>query len=323
MKKMYFPIFSLLLLLQGVLFPAGIARAQTRDAYLLYYFEGQAGEHGGLYVAYSHDLQTWHKLASGIFNPELGEWKVFRDPSVIRTKDGSFHIVWTCGESGFGYASSEDGLHWANEKFVTVSNPGRGQDFVNVWAPEFYAGNDSLYVIWSSTLKKDYTPPGNPDKWWTAVWNHRFYISSTKDFKTFTPARKFWDPGFNAIDATIYKTDSLYYIFFKDERKTGKNIVLAHSRYFEGPFHGNHAITQRFTEGAIVIPADTALVLYYDSYDKNKGYRYITSHNMEDWSSEITPEKVGFKDVFRHGSIVKIPEPDLEDMLKAMDRGSH
>lgn len=290
--------------------------ANEDHAYLLYYFEGYAGEKAGLYVAYSYDLHTWHKLGEKLIQSETGEFKVFRDPCVLLDKKGVFHLCWTTGRSGFGYANSKDGLKWKNQRFVIVKDSLRGYDFANVWAPEFFYENDTVYIIWSSTLKKDYIPPKEAGKWWTAHYDHRFFYTKTTDFKTFAPTQKFWDPGFNAIDAAIINIDGIYYNFFKDERKTAKNIVLASSDKLFGPYESPQNITYKLTEGAIPLKTDTALVLYYDFYHEYNGYRYITSADLQSWSAETLPEKDGFSDIFRHGSIVRISKDRLRKMVK-------
>lgn len=289
-------------------------KTTENNVYVFYYFEGHAGEHGGLFAAYSHDLHTWQPLADSLIAAEIGEWKVFRDPSVMRTPDGKFHVVWTTGSSGFGYACSEDGINWQDKKLIVVEDHEKGYEFANVWAPELYAEGDSIYVLWSSTLMEDYVPPEDPEKWWTSTWNHRFYYTSTTDFQQFSPTRKFWDPGFNAIDAVIHKTDSVYYVFFKDERRPKKQIMMAKGKSFIGPYEDIQPLAYSLTEGAIALATDTAFLLYYDYYHEHNGYRYITSKDMTKWSDEILPEKKGFDDVIRHGSIVKVTEYQLINM---------
>lgn len=289
---------------------------QQDDAYLFYYFEGYAGERGGLYVAYSYDLKIWHKLGEKLTCPAIGEWQVFRDPCVMRTDDGHFHLVWTTGKSGFGYAHSSDGLTWKDQRFITVTDSARDLSFANVWAPEFHLQNDTAYIIWSSTLSKDYQPPKDSSKWWTSTWNHRFYYTTTTDFKNFEPAQAFWDPGFNAIDAVVYPTDSLYFLFFKDECKSGKNVVMASGKQLLGPYHNVTDVGYRLTEGAIPLNTDTAFVLYYDYYHEYNGYRYITTTDMQHWSEEQLPVKQGFEDVIRHGSIVRVSQRELNRIIR-------
>ncbi|NJM93453.1 MAG: transposase [Cytophagales bacterium] len=130
-----------------------------------------------------------------------------------------------------------------------------------------------------------------------STWNHRFYYTSTTDFLSFTPTQKFWDPGFKAIDAVIHRSDSLFYLFFKDERKPqegaqpGKHLVMASSAALGGPYENLRPVTYHLTEGAIAVPTDTALVLYYDYYHEYNGYRYISSRDLEHWSAEQLPVK--------------------------------
>ncbi len=298
------------------LFAGQLSFAQSKNAYLFYYFEGDAGEKAGLYTAYTYDLVTWHKLADSIFTPRLGEWKVFRDPSVLRTKDGKFHLVWTTGKSGFGYANSVDGLHWENENFISVTDSSRDYVFANVWAPELFYHKDTIYIIWSSTLIKDYVPPKDPEKWWNSKWKHRFYSTSTADFVNFTPVKKFWNPGFNVIDAVVHKSGEIFYLFFKDERKSGKNILMANSDNLFGPYKNIQKVTYRLTEGAIPISTRDKFFLYYDFYHQYNGYRYITTTDMQDWSEEQLPVKKDFDDIIRHGSIVKISKEELNQLIK-------
>ncbi|MGB3618562.1 MAG: hypothetical protein WBA12_10610, partial [Catalinimonas sp.] len=192
--------------------------ATSERAYLFYFFEEEAGEKAGLFSAWSTDLAHWHTLTERSFAPQLGEYKVFRDPSVVLDGAGVFHMVWTCGSTGFGYANSQDGLAWENERFVRVAGPDERYEFANVWAPEIFRHGDTTFVIWSSTLQSDYVPPKDPAKWWNATWNHRFYYTTTADFTTFAPTEPFWDPGYNVIDATVHHDGDTFFLFFKDER---------------------------------------------------------------------------------------------------------
>ncbi|BDD01822.1 hypothetical protein PEPS_41020 (plasmid) [Persicobacter psychrovividus] len=283
----------------------------NQDAYLLYYFEGNAGEKAGLYAAYSYNLHDWHLLKQKICAPQLGEFGVFRDPCIIRDKMGEFHMVWTCGSSGFGYAHSADGIDWQGEKFITVSDSTRGFDFANVWAPEFYVEQDTTYIIWSSTLREDYTPPKEAGKWWNSTWNHSLYYTKTVDFKHFSPPASYWNPDFQVIDGSLYKTDSLYYLFFKDERKGHKNLMMAQSENMMGPFTDTLSLAAQYTEGPMYVKTDTALVLYYDYYPGYFGYRYATTKNMKDWNKDFVPLKHGFQDIMRHGTLVKVSGQEL------------
>ena len=60
----------------------------------------------------------------------------------------------------------------------------------------------------------------------------------TKDFIHFSPARLFYDGGFNVIDATILPANGKFYLVVKDETKNPvkKNLRLAVSDRPEGPY---------------------------------------------------------------------------------------
>ena len=98
-------------------------------------------------------------------------------------------------DQGFGYASSKDLVHWSAQQFIPVME--HEPTTVNVWAPElFYDEPKEQFIIcWASTI------PGRfPDHEEPHDNNQRMYYTTTRDFKTFTPAKLFFDPGFNVID---------------------------------------------------------------------------------------------------------------------------
>jgi hypothetical protein len=64
--------------------------------------------------------------------------------------------------------------------------------------------------------------------------NHRMYCTTTKDFKTFSPTRLFFDPGFSTIDATMVQAGGKYHLIFKDETLKPVYIVGAKNGIFSG-----------------------------------------------------------------------------------------
>ena len=77
----------------------------------------------GLRFIYSYDGWNWQQIDGIWLRPEVGQQKVMRDPSIIRTPDGMFHLVWTSswrGDRGFGYACSKDLVHWSEQRFIEV-----------------------------------------------------------------------------------------------------------------------------------------------------------------------------------------------------------
>lgn len=82
---------------------------QAQDLYVSTSFHEPATD--GLRFIYSRDAVHWDSIPGTFLAPKVGKQKVMRDPSIIRTPDGVFHLVWTSswrGDRGFGYAESRD-----------------------------------------------------------------------------------------------------------------------------------------------------------------------------------------------------------------------
>jgi hypothetical protein len=106
MKKVLLSVcLSLLVLLSG---------AKPGKVYLFSFFKGNGED--GLHLAYSRDGYNFTVLNNdkSFLTPVVGVSKLMRDPCIIRTPDGTFHMVWTAGwtEKGIGYASSRDLINW-------------------------------------------------------------------------------------------------------------------------------------------------------------------------------------------------------------------
>src|ERR1039457_7019429 len=86
---------------------------------------------------YSLDGYHWTNVPGTFLEANVGVSRQFRDPSLLRGPDGTFHLVWTTGwhgDQGFGYAESKDLIHWSEQKFVPVMT--NEPTTVNVWRSE-------------------------------------------------------------------------------------------------------------------------------------------------------------------------------------------
>ena len=143
--KQRFCIFSLLM-------TVALMVSAQRQVYVSTSFHEPATD--GLRFIYSYDGWHWDSIPGTWLRPEVGKQKVMRDPSVIRTPDGTFHLVWTSswrGDRGFGYASSKDLKHWSEQRFIEVMSD---TTTVNVWAPELFWDDDrqQAVIIWASCI---------------------------------------------------------------------------------------------------------------------------------------------------------------------------
>lgn len=285
--------------------------ACTKKAYLFTSFHEPANE--GLRMLYSYDGYKWSDLNKILLKPEIGRQKIMRDPSMVQGPDGVFHLVWTCGwkgDRGFGYASSKDLINWSAQQFVPVLTT--EPTTVNVWAPElFYDDVKKEYVIiWASTI------PHRFEKGLEAEDNnHRMYSVTTKDFKTFSEAKLFLEPGFSVIDAVIVKKAvEDYVLVLKDNTRPNRNLKVAFSKQALGPYTGvSEAFSGKLTEGPTVVKIGKDWLIYYDAYGEKKYIAIRTSDfkSFKDVSAEtVIPE--GHK----HGTIVPVDKKLIEGLKR-------
>jgi hypothetical protein len=118
---------SVLAITAGVLFALdGYARAESTasdtDTVLLFTSFRGNGEDGLRFLS-SDDGYHWLEVPGKFLKPRAGENQMMRDPSLARGPDGTYHLVWTTGwqgDQGFGYAHSNDLVHWSPQRFVPV-----------------------------------------------------------------------------------------------------------------------------------------------------------------------------------------------------------
>jgi len=278
--------------------------ASTYTGYLMGYFK-QTTNGYGLFLAYSTNGLTWTNLNGGnyVLYPTLGT-KGLRDPYMRRKQDGTFVILAT-DMNGTNWGDYSQNIHcWDTTDFCTFT----GARLLKVhsttmhsWAPEaFYDYNKGKYgIIWS----------GNTDY-------NRTYVNYTTDFKTVEANQVYFDPGYDVIDSTTIQNSGVGYLFFKDERSTGKRIKAAKSTTMSaGSFSifTPNFLTSANTEGPIVFKDNNATKWYmYDDLFANNG-------NFECWSTTdlntTAWTKVSGISVpagVRHGTVVSITQSELD-----------
>lgn len=236
---------------------------------------------------------------------------------MVQGPDGVFHLVWTSswrGDKGFGYASSKDLIHWSEQRMIPVME--QEPATVNVWAPElFYDDAAKDYkMIWASTIPGRFERGAEEDS-----NNHRMYVTATKDFKTFTPAKLFLDPGFSVIDAVIVKKQKNDYVLvLKDNTRPERNLRVAFAANPLGPWKQVSApFSDNFTEGPSVVKVKGQWLIYYDSYRKKIYEVKATTdfHHFEDVTSQVSvPE--GHK----HGTIVPVKKKIVRRLVRRFKR---
>jgi hypothetical protein len=283
-----------------------------KDVYLFTSFHEPAD--AGLRLLYSHDAYHWTDLNHIFLKPEVGEAKIMRDPSIAQGPDGVYHLVWTTAwknDRGIGYAESKDLIHWSPEQHIEVMAD--EPTAVNAWAPElfYYDVNKQFIITWASCVPFRF-PKGKEDE----KNNHRLFYTTTKDFKTFAPAKLFLDPGFSVIDPEIVKVaKDKYVLVMKDNTRDNRNILVASSNNPLGPYSDfSSRFTEMYSEGPTMTKAGDDWLIYYDSYRKKKFGAMRTS----DFKIFVNiSDDVSVPEGHKHGTIFKITEKTLKKLKLA------
>ncbi len=272
----------------------------------------------GLHLAFSEDGYRWTPLNDDktFLRPQIGS-KLMRDPCLLRGPDGTFHLVWTSGWTDrmmFGYACSKDLLEWSEQRAVPVMED--EPECRNVWAPELFYDDEKgqFLILWSSTIPGKF--PGTDDTGDNG-YNHRIYSVTTKDFRTFTKSRLFYDGGFNVIDATMIRAEEKVVLIVKDETKkpVKKNLRIAVGDSAGGPFGpAGEPFTVSWVEGPSAIRIGDAYFVYFDHYARPHYYGAVRSKDLKTW--EDVSKRMQFPPGHRHGTVIRVPR-EVVDRLRA------
>ena len=285
--------------------------AQNDFAYLFTSFHD--ADQKFLRFLYSFDGYHWTNVPGSFLEANVGPSKQFRDPSIVRGPDGTFHLVWTAGwhdDQGFGYANSRDLIHWSEQKFIPVMT--NEPTTVNVWAPEvFYdAGEKQFVIVWASTI------PGRfPDFQEKHDNNHRLYATTTRNFTNFTPAKLFFEPGFSVIDGFILRDGKRFVLLNKDNSRPNLNLRVAFAGSPLGPWvDESEPFTQKFTEGPCALRVGDDWLIYFDAY-REKIYGAMKTRDFKTFTDVTT--KVSFPAEHKHGTAFCVPRDILDKLLTA------
>ena len=290
----------------------------AEESLLLSYFKGNGED--GLHLAASSDGLTWRPLNDGrsLLQPTVGRDRLMRDPSIVRAPDGTFQMVWTVSwnDRVIGYANSRDLIHWSEQRAIPVMM--HEPDARNTWAPELFfdAASEQYFIIWSTTIPGRFPQTAGSSE---SDYNHRIYMTKTKDFKTFSPTKLFYDPGYNVIDGFLAKADEKYLLFFKDERRfpePKKVILMATSDRVEGPYtRPTEPISPLdWIEGPSAIEKNDRWIVYFDCYRVHR-YGAAASNDLVHWSN-IT-DRLQVPPGTRHGTVFRV-DKKIFDGLRAL-----
>ena len=336
MKRMKKRIVSMLL---GAMASMGVS---AQEAYIFTSFCEPSTD--GMRYLYSYDGLKWESIPGVWMKPELGneeayvdaftgesvlptfapEEKVLRDPSITQGPDGTFHLVWTTqwfGSKGFGLAHSKDLIHWTKQVEIPVM---KNFETNNVWAPEIFYDDElkEFFIIWSSMINPKHRTSADNKGTNSA---HRMWYATTKDFKRFSEAKPYYDPGFNSIDGFLLKrAQKDYVLIVKDNRKPGfSNLFCVFSNSPHGPFHtadnaprGKTPSTtfgRTYSEGPCAVKLGNEWIIYFDQYHPQE-YGAVSTTDFR----TFTPiqNRIKVPETHKHGTIVKVKKEILDNLLK-------
>lgn len=286
--------------------------------YLFSFFDG---ERDGLHLAYSTDGRTWTALNGNkpLLVPTVGKDRLMRDPSICQGPDGTFHMVWTSSWTDriIGYASSRDLIHWSSQQAIPVMM--NEPTAHNCWAPELFYDKPSktFYIFWATTIpgRHKEVPTSDSEK----GLNHRIYVTTTKDFVTFTPTRLFFNPDFCVIDAAIMRLkNGELMMVLKNENSNPpqKNLRVTRTARIEDGFPTDVSapITGDYwAEGPSPLQVGDSIYVYFDKYMSHT-YGAVRSADGIHW--EDVSSTVSFPQGIRHGTAFPAKKKVVQRLLK-------
>lgn len=295
------------------------------SVYLMAYFTSPA-QH--LFYAWSTDGLNWQQANGGkpVFTAyDESIW--MRDPYLNRvTRDGkdTFHLVHTWGwdNPAIFHWQSDDLIHWTAADGGTTTDSGKiyvmdgkegRPESPNAWAPEFtyVPEDDTFYIYWSSRIDD----------------RQRHYVTTTRDWKTFTTPRPLFDPGFTAIDLTVVRQGDTFYGYYKDERNGEKTILAATTSNLDPAVDtfGDTPVRVLPKDYGIEVEGPTVFrtiggdgyIGYYDKFIGDTGLSYIRCTDLQkgDWQLIPDTEVTNVPEV-KHGSVTIISRDELLPLLK-------
>ena len=289
-------------------------------AYLFSYFINDSKD--GLHLAYSYDGLNWTPLNGGrsFLTPSVGKDKLMRDPSICQAPDGTFHMVWTSSWTDriIGYASSRDLIHWSEQQAIPVMM--HEPEAHNCWAPELFYDelSETYYIFLATTIpgRHKEVPTSESEK----GLNHRMYYVTTKDFRTFSKTKMFFNPDFSVIDAAIVKDptqgDLIMVVKNENSNPPEKNLRVTRTKNIAKgfPTKVSAPITGKYwAEGPAPLFVGDALYVYFDKYRDHRYGAVRSLDHGETW--EDVSDQVSFPKGIRHGTAFAVDASVVESLV--------
>ena len=240
--------------------------------------------------------------------------ELMRDPFVQRAPDGSFRMVWTSSTGApatIGYSTSSNLLFWSEHRQLSVAAAIPAAR--NALAPAMYYEPDKKdwLILWSSTSLVS-------GKTGDALDN-RIYATSTKDFKRFTPARLFFDPGYAVTGATLLPVsgkEGQFYLLFNGEHGTSTpgRISAATGPSIDGPWHDlGSPLAEAGAESPAAIPVPGGYLVYYNHGGTPQHHGASFSADLQHWTDATA--KITLPEGMSRGSLLHLETSEYNLLL--------
>lgn len=303
--------------------PSATIEQASDSIYLMAYFTSPA-QH--LFYAWSDDGLNWKQANGGkpVFSA-FDEKIWMRDPylsSVTRDGKTTYHLVHTWGwdNPAIFHWQSDDLINWTAADGGTTAESGKifvmdGKDgkplSPNAWAPEFtYVPEEDLYYVYWSSRVDD---------------RQLHYVTTTRDWLTFTTPEPLFDPGFTAIDLTVVRKGNAFHGYYKDERN-GKKTILHATTTSLNPSIDKFGAPDRVlpsdyateVEGPTVFPliGGNGYIGYFDKFNGDAGLSYIRCTELSKGDWQLIPDSLTTNvPEVKHGSVIIVPRSAISQLI--------
>ena len=242
---------------------------------------------------------------------------VATDACIVRYMDDQYRVDWRkLNHEGSKFLSlwrSDDLLHFSPQELLFLGR----DDFGCLWAPEVFFDEDTqTYLLhWSATVRE------------TAFEHMSIYACETKDFKTFTRPKLFFDRPTEILDSHLVKHGDTYHLFYKNSNHPS-GVMHATSKSLYGPYADDGdftAIMQAMAQPGsyeapttLVLPDGRwCLMLDFFGCEKEKmGYVPFVSPAASNAAFERADAQFTFPYGFKHGHAVEITPSEYEALRR-------